>query len=48
MKCPSNNMEVWVVMARVEEIHAQSADKVFNSKEKTHKYNRTRKGRAIR
>jgi hypothetical protein len=31
--------------ARVE---AQSVDKVFNFKEKTHKYNRTRKGRAIR
>jgi hypothetical protein len=35
MKCPSNDMKVWVFIARVEEIHARSLDKVFDSKEKT-------------
>jgi hypothetical protein len=38
MKYPSNNMKVWVVMARIEEIHGQRVDKVFDSKGKTHKY----------
>ena len=36
-------MKVWVVMAKVEEIQARSVDKVFDSKGKTHKYNRTKR-----
>ena len=31
-------MKIWVVMAKVEEIQARSIDKVFDSKEKAHKY----------
>jgi hypothetical protein len=31
-------MKTWVVMAKVEEIQARSIDKVFDSKEKAHKY----------
>jgi hypothetical protein len=34
----SQNMKIWVVMAKVEEIQARSIDKVFDSKEKAHKY----------
>jgi hypothetical protein len=30
--------KIWVVMAKVEEIQARSIDKVFDSKEKAHKY----------
>lgn len=31
-------MKIWVVMAKVEELQARSIDKVFDSKEKAHKY----------
>ena len=34
----SQTMKIWVVMAKVEEIQARSIDKVFDSKEKAHKY----------
>ena len=34
----SQAMKIWVVMAKVEEIQARSIDKVFDSKEKAHKY----------
>ena len=34
----SQTMNIWVVMAKVEEIQARSIDKVFDSKEKAHKY----------
>ena len=31
-------MKIWVVMAKVEELQARSIDKVFDSKERAHKY----------
>lgn len=31
-------MNVWVVIVKVDEIHARSVDKVFDSKEKAKKY----------
>ena len=31
-------MKIWVVVAQVEEIQAGSIDKIFDSKEKAHKY----------
>jgi len=34
----SQTMKIWVVMAKVEETQARSIDKVFDSKEKAHKY----------
>ena len=34
----NQTMKIWVVMAKVEEIQAKSIDKVFDSKEKAHKY----------
>jgi Mg2+ and Co2+ transporter CorA len=34
----SQNMKIWVVMAKVEELQARSIDKVFDSKEKAYKY----------
>ena len=34
----SQTMKIWVVMAKVEELQARSIDKVFDSKEKAHKY----------
>ena len=33
----NQNMKIWVVVAKVEEIQARSIDKVFDSKEKAHK-----------
>ena len=34
----SQTMKIWVVVAKVEELQARSIDKVFDSKEKAHKY----------
>jgi hypothetical protein len=34
----NQTMKIWVVMAKVEELQARSIDKVFDSKEKAHKY----------
>jgi len=31
-------MRVWIARAKVEELHARSVDKVFDSKEKAQKY----------
>jgi hypothetical protein len=33
-------MKIWVAMAKVEELQARSADKVFDSKEKAEQYSK--------
>lgn len=34
----NENMKIWVVMAKVEELQARSVDRVFDSKEKAEQY----------
>jgi hypothetical protein len=41
-------MKIWVVMAKVEELQARSAVKVFNSKEKAEQYSKEQDKKEIR
>lgn len=48
MKWDSNNMKVWVVMAKVDQIQARSTDKYLILRKKVRSINGTRKERVFR
>ena len=41
-------MKIWVVMAKVEELHARAVERIFNSKEKAEQYSKEQDKKEIR
>ena len=41
-------MKIWVVMAKVEELHARSVKRIFNSKEKAEQYSKEQDNKETR